>query len=58
MMEAINNLEYDEPKELVTDLDVVERLIELAYHYRLECNRLQDVIDDINMDAKEFFDKD
>ena len=46
MMEAINNLEYDEPKELVTDLDVVERLIELAYHYREQCNILSDQLDD------------
>lgn len=52
IMEAINNLEYDEPKELVTDLDVVERLIELAYHYRLECNRLQDILDDLDYEHK------
>lgn len=42
MMDAINNLEPDEPKELVTDLDVVERLIELAYHYRFEYKKLLD----------------
>jgi len=58
MMEAINNLEPDEPKELVTDLDVVERLIELAYHYRFEYKRLLSEIEDMNMDAREFFDKD
>lgn len=46
MMDAINNLEPDEPKELVTDLDVVERLIELAYYYRIECKKLQEYIED------------
>jgi hypothetical protein len=52
MMEAINNLEFDEPKELVIDLDVVERLIELAYHYRLECKKLQEQLDEYEWNNK------
>ena len=52
MMGAINNLEPDEPKELVTDLDVVERLIELAYHYRLECNKLKEQLDEYEWNDK------
>lgn len=44
---AINDLEYDEPKCLETEKDTVLRLIELAYHYRFECNRLEQKIDEI-----------
>lgn len=44
---CIEDIEFDEPKELVTDLDVVERLIELAYHYRFECNRLKEIYEKI-----------
>lgn len=44
---AINDLEYDEPKHLESDKDAVFRLIELAYHYRLECRRLEEKIDEI-----------
>jgi hypothetical protein len=44
--------EPDEPKDLVTDLDVVERLIELAYHYRLECKKLQEQLNDYEFENK------
>jgi septation ring formation regulator EzrA len=49
---CIEDLEPDEPKELVTDLDVVERLIELAYHYRLECKKLQEQLDEYEWNNK------
>jgi hypothetical protein len=49
---CIEDLEPDEPKELVTDLDVVERLIELAYHYRLECKKLQEQLDEYEWNDK------
>ena len=52
MHDAISDLEYDEPKELISDTDVVDRLIELAHHYRLECNRLQDILDDLDYEHK------
>ena len=45
--EAINNLEYDEPKQLNTDIEIVDRLVELAYHYRFECNRLKEIYEKI-----------
>jgi len=54
MMEAINNLEPDEHKELVTDKEVVERLIELAYHYRLECKKLKEELEDIQSHLDDF----
>ena len=43
---AIDDLEFDEPKELHTDAEIVDRLIELAHHYRLECNKLKEQIED------------
>ena len=46
IMDAINDLEFDEPKELETDAQIVDRLIELAHHYRLECNKLKEQIED------------
>lgn len=42
IQDAINDLEYDEPISYDTEIQIVERLIELAYHYRFECNRLLD----------------
>jgi len=43
---AIDDLEFDEPKELETDAQIVDRLIELAHHYRLECKNLEAQLDD------------
>ena len=39
---AIADLEYDEPQPIETDLQMVDRLIELAYYYRFELNKLKD----------------
>ena len=47
---AINDLEPDEPKELETDAEIVDRLIELAYHYRLEYNRLKQQLEEYEYD--------
>lgn len=58
MMEAINNLEPDEPKELETDVQIVDRLIELAYHYRLEYNRLKEQLEDYEYDYDRQFPND
>ena len=40
--DAIADLEYDEPQPIETDVQMVDRLIELAYHYRFELNKLKD----------------
>lgn len=40
--DAIADLEYDEPQPIETDLQMVDRLIELAYYYRFELNKLKD----------------
>ena len=42
--DAIADLEYDEPQPIETDVQMVDRLIELAYHYRFELNKLKDEI--------------
>lgn len=52
MYDAINDLELDEPKQLETDKDVVLRLVELAYHYRFECKRLKERIDELEFSMK------
>lgn len=52
MYNAINDLELDEPQQLETDKDVVLRLVELAYHYRHECSRLNEKIDEIQFSNK------
>ena len=40
--DAIADLEYDEPQPIETDVQMVDRLIELAYYYRFELNKLKD----------------
>ena len=52
IMDAINDLEFDEPKELETDAQIVDRLIELAHHYRLECKSLEAQLDDYKYENK------
>ena len=42
IQDAIDDLEFDEPKHCNTEIEIVERLIELAYHYRFELNKLKD----------------
>jgi len=42
--DAITDLEYDEPQPIETDVQMVDRLIELAYHYRFELNKLKDEV--------------
>ena len=42
--DAIADLEYDEPQPIETDVQMVDRLIELAYYYRFELNKLKDEI--------------
>ena len=49
---CIEDLEPDEPKELVTDLDVVERLIELAYYYKMKHRVAQDLLDEYEWNDK------
>lgn len=46
--QAITDLSEDEiVPETMTDQQVVDRLIELAHHYRLECKKLQDELEEI-----------
>lgn len=46
--QAIMDLtDQDEPLEKMTELQSVERLIELAHEYRLKCRRLEDEIEEI-----------
>ena len=42
--DAIADLEYDEPQPIETDVQMVDRLIELAYYYRFELNKLKDEV--------------
>lgn len=37
----------DEPLEEMTDKQMVEKLIELAHHHRLECKKLEAQLDEI-----------
>lgn len=53
MYDAITDLEFDEPKDLETDAEVVDRLIELAHHYRIECNKLEEAIEELIYNKKE-----
>ena len=50
--DAINDLEFNEPKHFETDKDMVSRLIDLAYHYRFECKRLEERIDELEFNMK------
>jgi len=48
MENAIIDLsDLDEPLEPMTDLQMVDRLIELAHHYRLEYNKKCDELEEI-----------
>ena len=40
--DAIADLEYDEPQPIETDVQMVDRLIELAHYYRFELNKLKE----------------
>ena len=42
--DAIADLEYDELQPIETEVQMVDRLIELAYHYRFELNKLKNKI--------------
>ena len=42
--DAIADLEYDEPQPIETDVQMVDRLIELAYYYRFELNKIKDEV--------------